>query len=390
MKNKCAIVICIPDPSGNPRPRRMIVLLQSLGYKVDVASAKIKGDLKVENHFMIPTENNNFPLFGKVMRKIAGILFNKLNHFLVGDRLKSLAYNISRATNKLSVMLKKNYDIIVVEDIELLPVAFHLKGNAKFFFDAREYYPKQSANIKPDKRKAILWICNQYLAKCDVVLTVSNGLAKEYQKEFGIQTVLYRSTPNFQKFDPRPVVPEKIKMVHHGAADRHRKIENMIEMVNNLDGRFHLDLYLLTNKEVRNEYLKELKELAASNPRIRFFDPVPFNDIVPMLNKYDIGLYFLEPAVFNLEFALPNKFFEFIQGRLMLAIGPSPDMAKLVKQYNCGVVSEVFDVKELAGLLNKLSADDIEQFKINSHKAAQELCFEEESKILIRVLSNIS
>lgn len=74
----------------------------------------------------------------------------------------------------------------------------------------------------------------------------------------------------------------------------------------------------------------------------------------------------------------------------MLAIGPSPDMAKLVKQYNCGVVSEVFDVKELAGLLNKLSADDIEQFKINSHKAAQELCFEEESKILIRVLSNIS
>jgi glycosyltransferase involved in cell wall biosynthesis len=388
MKHRTAIVICIPDPSGNPRPRRMIELMQSLGYRVDVASAKIRGDIKVENSFVIPSEICRLLLWGKVIRKSASIIFNKFNRVLICNKHKSLVYNIFKGTHNLSKILRKEYDVIVVEDIELLPVAYHGKRKAKLIFDAREYYPKQRENIASDKLKAILWICNQYLSRCDVVLTVSNGLANEYQKEFGINPVLYRSTPNFQNVAPRPVNPEKIMMVHHGAADRHRKIENMIEIVNKLDERFHLDLYLLTNKQIRDDYLKELKELVANNPRIRFYNPVPFNDIIPMLNIYDIGLYFLEPAVFNLQFALPNKFFEFVQGRLMLAIGPSPDMAELVQQYNCGVVSERFDTEELAGHLNKLNAKDIEQFKRNSHKAAQELCFEAESKKFITVLNN--
>ena len=38
-------------------------------------------------------------------------------------------------------------------------------------------------------------------------------------------------------------------------------------------------------------------------------DPVPFDEIIPMLNKYDLGFYYLEPKGFNVTYNLPNKFF---------------------------------------------------------------------------------
>ena len=63
------------------------------------------------------------------------------------------------------------------------------------------------------------------------------------------------------------------------------------------------------------------------------------HELPRMANDYDVGLYLLPPTNFNQRYALPNKFFEFIQGRLAIAIGPSPEMAKLVERSNAdGVI----------------------------------------------------
>lgn len=73
----------------------------------------------------------------------------------------------------------------------------------------------------------------------------------------------------------------------------------------------------------------------------------------------------------------------------MLAIGPSPEMRRLTEQYNLGVVSSSFNPAELSKILNSLSDDDIYKYKLNSHLAAKELCFEKESKKLERILERL-
>ncbi|MBK7701065.1 MAG: hypothetical protein IPJ39_21260 [Saprospiraceae bacterium] len=87
------------------------------------------------------------------------------------------------------------------------------------------------------------------------------------------------------------------------------------------------------------------------------------HNIVNFISKYDIGLYILEPTNFNNGMALPNKMFEFIQARLAIAIGPSPEMKSLVEEYNLGVVSADFDSKGLAISLNNLTHQNIIDFK---------------------------
>ena len=87
--------------------------------------------------------------------------------------------------------------------------------------------------------------------------------------------------------------------------------------------------------------------------------------------------------------ALPNKLFEFIQGRLAIAIWPSPEMARIVHEYKCGIVSEDFTIESIANRLNSLSVQDIMKFKQNSHTAADFLCAEKNREEFLSIVKKL-
>lgn len=144
----------------------------------------------------------------------------------------------------------------------------------------------------------------------------------------------------------------------------------MIEMMRDLDHRYSLDLMLVDRDP---SYLSRLRDLAAADSRIRFRPPVPMEDIPETINKYDIGVFLLPPVNFNYRAALPNKFFEFIQARLAVAIGPSPEMERLATKYGFGIVARNFEPRELAACISALSAEDIEHLKHQADQASHEL-----------------
>jgi hypothetical protein len=110
---------------------------------------------------------------------------------------------------------------------------------------------------------------------------------------------------------------------------------------------------------------------------------VPTERIPEETRDYELGLFLLEPTNFNYLHALPNKFFEFVQARLAVAIGPSPEMARLVRAHDLGVVAEDFTPAALARALQTLTVGKIAHYKQNAHRAAAILCWEHESKILL-------
>jgi hypothetical protein len=112
--------------------------------------------------------------------------------------------------------------------------------------------------------------------------------------------------------------------------------------------------------------------LIGTKKNVRLIPPVGSDDIIPYISQYDIGIYLLEPNNFNNKHALPNKFFEFIQGRLAIAIGPSPEMAKIVTDYDLGLISKDFDAKNLAETVNSFTTDKIIYYKEKSNLASKE------------------
>lgn len=374
-----ALVMAFADISGNPRPRRIVRLLQKQGFEVSVACFELKGDLDVSRNFVIGSPSTTMSM--RILRKI----INAMNNFLVVPWLKDLQDHLCWGISHVAPVLKnENFDLIVVEDLYLLPLAFRIKNDAKVLFDAREYYPSQydhSLLWRLTEKRQRIRLCKYFLPKCDAMITVSEGIRREYKKNFDVNPVIVRSLPFYNDINPVPNT-RKIRMVHHGVANRNRKLEHMIKMFSWLDGKFELDLYLVGNKP----YVDKLRKMAEGISGIQFKDPVPFKEIIPTFNKYDIGLCFLEATTFNLKYSLPNKFFEYVQSRLMLVVGPSPDMVDIVSRHNLGIVVPEFSPRALANALNLLTREDIEKYKAASSIAARELCYEKESDKVLSIL----
>jgi hypothetical protein len=97
---------------------------------------------------------------------------------------------------------------------------------------------------------------------------------------------------------------------------------------------------------------------------------VPSRELVSFANSYDVGVFLLPPMFPNQKYVLPNKLFDYIQARLAVAIGPSPEMAEIVEEWECGVVSESFSSESFAHALSGLTVERVERMKLNAGKAA--------------------
>jgi hypothetical protein len=311
-------------------------------------------------------------------------------------RMFTAAYKLLHPYHTILAGLKqRSFDLIVANDIDTLPLAFELKNNAKVIFDAHEYAPRHFENNKVWKtffQPFYIHLCQKFIAKTDLMMTVGKGLAKEYEANFGVKPIIITNATRFVDVNPVSVSENKIRLVHHGIANPSRKLELMVDMMKKLDERFTLDLMLMTSAFASGKtrsYIEEFKKTASSDPRIRILPPVKSHDVVETINRYDIGVFLLPPVNFNYANALPNKLFDFIQARLGIAIGPSFEMAEIVREYNNGVVANDFTAQSLADELTKLSSEDVENFKRRSAVAASEINADRNEKLLMDCLSKL-
>jgi len=380
--------MCLADASTNPRPRRMIELLSGLGFQIDVACFPLKTELPIERHIIIGAFANN-----KILRRAARWLRRRCSEVvgraaqMSGALSVDCAFAFEFTEKKLNINFGK-YELISVHDLELLPLVCRSVRWGKIIFDAREFYPEEIGNswwfrnfIGPIRHQ----MCADFLPQCDACMTVSEGLAKEYKSRFGVDIFVSYSAPHFRDLAPRPTSSTQVRMVHMGCANRDRKLENLIKVMRLLDKRFSLDLYLVGSKS----YQKYLRRIAGKDKRIRFCEAVGYTDLVDTMHRYDIGFYYLEPTGFNVTYNLPNKFFEFIQARLAVAIGPSPEMGKLGRRYNCALVASEFSATSMASSLNRATASEIDELKAASHIAASDLCFEKERLKVIKIIDEL-
>jgi glycosyltransferase involved in cell wall biosynthesis len=279
----------------------------------------------------------------------------------------------------------------LANDIDTLPLTLTLSKGAKVIFDAHEYAPRELEDLLLWRilfQKYRTYLCKLFIPQISAMTTVCQGIADTYKEDTGIEPIVITNAPDFEEIQPKRSDQNetKIRMIHHGAAGPSRKIENMIKMMNYLDGRFELNLMLI---ESWPGYLRHLRRLARKNSNIVFLPPVPMRTLPRYLNQYDIGVFLLEPTNFNYFHALPNKFFEFIQARIAIAVGPSPEMARIVKAHDLGVVSDDFSPQSLARCLLDIDRRKLDYYKLQSHRVARTMSAEQNKKTLLTLVYQI-
>jgi len=312
--------------------------------------------------------------------------FKRIRNFLKMKlgKYDKLTWNV----NVFNTLNCQAYDIIIVNDPREMPLAIELqKGlshTAKIYFDLHEWFIELDDN--ENINKIFRTLVDKYYHKADIWSTVNTELADLYDKRFNGRPKVVTNAGKFWDLEPHTVLSENIKLVHHGVLNPTRKLEEMIRLMDLLDNRFTLDLYLIGSDQ---EYLKKL--ISKSNKsKVRFLPPVKYDEIVPTLNKYDIGLFILQEDVTSYKYALPNKLFEFIQGRLAVAISPNISMKRLVEKFGVGIVGDDFTAESLAVKLNKLTISDIDEMKTKSNFAATKLNDTDGVRVIKQLISSLN
>jgi hypothetical protein len=236
------------------------------------------------------------------------------------------------------------------------------------------------------------WLCRRYLHRCAAVTTVSSRIAQEYAEQFGVEVGVVTNASPYADLRPTPVTTP-VRLVHSGACLRNRDLHVMVDAVVAAAGgpdpvAVTLDLYLTPNDP---GYLAELRDRASrSGGVVTVHDPVPYADLLTTLNDYDVGVHVLPPSSFNNANALPNKVFDYVQARLGLLVGPSPEMAMLVHRHHLGVVAAAFDTSAVAAAVRRLDPERVTAAKAASQAAADELSDTEQSRAWVESVRDIA
>lgn len=369
--SKRALLVSYSNPNKLARVSRNLDLLILQRYNVDVLCSESFNRIGVNKVYNFDAPDMSIK--GRILRKVAllarAILPSlKFRHFLTDFILNHIS---------ITKDLAKEYDILLIEHIDFLRLcADNMKFDASLIFDIKDYYPREFESylwfriLEAPYRRLIF---RNYLTKVNSLISVSNGLARLLKAEYGMDsTVIMSAGPKATSKVEEAKYP--IKCVHHGTANTDRGLINLVEC-RGFSSSCLLDLYLVGTAG----QIDKLKRKAKWNSHIKFQSPVALQEIIPTLNKYDIGIiFFPEVETINLKYCLPNKFFEFIQANLMIITTPLPDIAELVIKYNLGIVLPSFSHTDLAICLQTLTPEIVTEYKKSVVTASEILCFENE------------
>lgn len=285
-----------------------------------------------------------------------------------------------RATRERSWLARGSMDAVVANDVETAGIAQWLAPRRGVHLDLHEFAPEQNAELwrfRTFVAPFLRWQLRTFATRAASTTTVCDAIAQRYAAEFGLAPGVVMNASSFRDIAPRQA-EDPIRLIHAGAALRNRRIEVMIEGVGDavrFGAPVTFDVHLMPNDPA---YVAELEALADDAPGVRVLGPLPHDGMVAAMSQADVGVHMLAPTNYNNAVALPNKLFDFVQSRLGIIVGPSPEMARIVTEYGLGRVTQDFTPGGLTEALLGLTPATVDAWKGGSDSAAWPLSAQEQ------------
>lgn len=285
-------------------------------------------------------------------------------------------------------------DLVLCHDYFTADIGWRLARatGARFSVDCHEYSPGQyvdNAEWVRQERPRVLALQAYFLSRADAVTTVCDGIAELLDEEQPLRrpVSVVRSVPFFT---PQPFRPagETITVMYHGEIYASRGLHFAVQSLHLWRPEFQLLLRGYSDPA----YVEQLREIARATGvehRLHIEPPVAFHEIVPAANRADVGYFIHQDISPQRRFTLPNKFFEYVMAGIALCVSDLPEMARLVRRHEMGLLVNGCDEETIAAAINSLDRARIDGFKQRAIAAAQELNWEHEQRILLSLYDEL-
>jgi glycosyltransferase involved in cell wall biosynthesis len=251
--------------------------------------------------------------------------------------------------------LKQDCDVYHCHEPSSLFVSAILKilKRKKLIYDAHEYYPSLIAenSLFPDFIRPLVRfladIEERLLVRfADFVVTVDQILCKEYKKHHN-NVVIISNYPKQELFTPDGSNSENGGIIYVGGISRDRGIYQMISAVNKANIKL-ICVGNFTDELNKNEITNFLEENPSKN--VVFTGLLSHSKVVEYINMSRLGLSLLQPIPIY-EKAVPIKLFEYMACGKPVVASNFPEISKVVKEADCGILVDPTNVDEIANAI---------------------------------------
>lgn len=268
---------------------------------------------------------------------------------------------------------------------------------AKLIYDSHEFELYRYAPGRTGiQRKLIKFVEGFLIRRVDLALMVGDKIADGVQEIYHLETrpTVVRNIPPYWHLKPEKsaiirrrfleamkLSPQGFLLMYHGGISRGRGIEFVIRALPFLPDDIGLVVMGYENEPGMIETMRVLAEEKCVTERVLFHQAVPVMELKDYIGAVDVELVLQSAWCINILYSLPNKFFESIQACVPLICCDLPEMGKIVRQYDIGLLVNEDDEKSVAEAVMKLRNDKslYDRLKKNMGKAKEELCWEKES-----------
>lgn len=285
-------------------------------------------------------------------------------------------------------------DFIQANDLNALPIGLSIAKFAKcpLLYDAHELETERQGTKKGSiKQKLMVWLERKLIRASSSMLTVSNGIAEWYAKNYNIsKPMIVRNIPYQSKIMAFPPVDLKkvfgisadsFLFIYIGGLAPGRGIPEMLEFFSKVNEDRHL---IFLGDGV---FRKKILDFSSLYKNIHLHPPVSPEEVINFAAGADVGISFIECVSLSYYYSLPNKFFEYLFSGIPVIIKPLPDQKELVELYNCGWVLDGSN-KEIVSFIDDITEEMIMEKKLGVKKALEELSWGNEATVYINAVNS--
>jgi glycosyltransferase involved in cell wall biosynthesis len=267
---------------------------------------------------------------------------------------------------------------------------------------------------KPRVRQVWQWVERRCLPRVDAAFTVSQSVADEYRRRYGVEMTVVRNLPeriengewrieNYPGAAALNVTgdtPAQFSILnsqlilYQGAVNVGRGVREMVDVM----GRLPQCRLVVAGD---GDLLDELRDYAAKQPwadRISFLGRVRPDSLHQLTRQADLGVCLLEDLGMSYRCALPNRVGDFAQAGVPLVATGFAEIRRVLEEYAIGTPTEpcpaIKEGVEYGQYLDRL-ADTItntlhlwqtmprQERERRFERARKDLCWENEKKTLL-------
>jgi len=287
-------------------------------------------------------------------------------------------------------LLFQHVDIINSVDLDTL-VAGKIASvvtRKQFTFDAHELFT-EVPELSGRRFRKWIWSLVQRIfvsgrMDCYTVNEqLATRLADETGKEFGI---IYNYPLSFvggdaNKNDANKNVDSPIKLVYQGMLNVGR---GLLEVIRAVGSNGNYELHILGRGDIE----KQIKELASKHFNIYIHGFVEASKLPAKTKQFDIGLNLLIDTSDNYLYSSANKFFDYIMAGLPVISMNFPEYRKVNDEYNVGILLKDLQQESIVNAIESIRKN-YGLYSKNSAKAAQELHWESQEKLLLEIYGSL-